>query len=125
MSDDTAKSEAQSRECKNSGAASCYLLPCPFCGFQPTQEPDGLVVCKKCLEKDIAIATPSHEEWNSRGPREFTREDLDKLFTAVERWIDDVTDDIEMSNFTWKDKVKVREKLTALSGKIRLWIGSR
>ena len=54
---------------------------------------------------------------------DFTKDDMSLIRTAVERWIDDVSDDIEMSNFTWKNKIRKKEDLEALATKIRLWTG--
>ena len=82
-----------------------------------------MIVCKSCLEKDNAVASPDADAWNNRGPAEITKRDLVHLRIALERWIDDVSDDIEMSNFKWKDKIKKKEELESLSNKIRLWSG--
>lgn len=126
--------------CTNSLEAPCYLLPCPFCGNMPSKgkrkrhgEVDECfwytIECRNpdCIRCESAESTPdgAAEAWNRRGPREFTGVDTKNLFVAVERWIDVVTDDIEMSNFKWKEKVELRENLKSLSNKIRLWIGSR
>ncbi len=123
MSENIAQSEAQSRNCKNSGAAPCYLLLCPFCGTRPSEDSTGMIVCKVCLEKDNAVAAPDAEAWNKRHAAELTKREIRLLHISVERYADDTESNMELSGFEWKEKVKLKEELENLSVKIRLWLG--
>ncbi len=103
--------------------ASCYLLPCPFCGVKPTEDSTGMIVCKSCLKKDNAVASPNADTWNNRHVSELSEDDLRLLMIAVERWADDLDNDIEMSNFAQPINVERLERLNKISTKIRLFAG--
>lgn len=76
MSNDTAKSEARSRTCKNSGATCCSLLPCPWCGSDPYEFQDGKLWC-------------SNDECQSRKESKITKNDWNKRHSEPHRsyWI--------------------------------------
>ncbi len=106
-----------------SGALPCYLLICPFCGTIPKQDESGIVACVTCLEKDQVVAAPNQAAWNNRHSAQLTKRDIHLLMSSVERYADYTDDDIEMSNFEWKEKVELKKELDNLSRKIRLWLG--
>jgi hypothetical protein len=134
------ETKVEKPRCTNSLEAPCYLLPCPFCGEMPhrakPRKGSGTKTgywytvecrnpnCNRC-ESTEATIDGAVKSWNRRGPREFTGDDLNNLFAAVEKWLDTITADIEMSNFASKKAVKKRENLKSLSNKVRLWIGAR
>ena len=55
----------------------------------------------------------SGEAWNTRGPREFTKNEIWEMFRAIETYID-IEPDASQKQFLQK-----------LSNKIRLWVGSK
>jgi len=78
MDTNTAKSKAQSPDCKNSGEAFCYLLPCPFCGSKNVAVGSTLLHDKSyqsvdCLEDGCGMCGPVRltrevaiRDWNNR-----------------------------------------------------------
>ncbi len=112
MDKDIAGDEARNRMCKNSGAASCYL-PCPWCGRQPYVFQDGTMWCGNDDCQSRTATRMSGEAWNTRGPREFTKNEIWKMFRAIETYID-IEPDASQKQFLQK-----------LSNKIRLWVGSK